>query len=129
MPIYEYRCNACGRRVQLLFRSFSAVGAAQCPHCESTDLHRLPSRVSYVRSDSAYEDLLDDPSNLENVDYDDPRAVAEWARRMGQAAGVDMGSDYDEMLDEIEHGGPGDLPDLDDDLDGPLDYADSLSDL
>lgn len=112
MPIYEYRCNGCGRRVQLLFRSFSAVVDPKCSHCGSADLNRLPSRISHVRSDTAYQNLLDDPSALENVDYENPRAVAEWARRMGDAAGVEMGPDYDEMLHEIEAGE--DFDDLDD---------------
>ena len=105
MPIYEYRCNACRRRVQLFFRSFSAVGAAVCPHCQSPDLGRLPSRISRVRPTASPEGLLDDPSSLDDLDYENPRAMADWARRMGEASGVDLGSDYEEMLEEIEQGG------------------------
>ena len=122
MPIYEYRCAGCRRRVQIFFRSFSSVDQAQCPICQSTDLTRLPSRVSIVRSESSSQDYLADPSNLADVDYEDPRAVAEWAKRMGDAAGLEMGSDYDEMIDQIESGadlgdsfgmGGGDSGDLD----------------
>lgn len=123
MPIYEYRCNRCGKRVQLFFRSFSAVAEATCSHCGATDLDRLPSRIARVQSDSAYADMMDDPSALENVDYENPRAVAEWARRMGEAAGVDMGSDYDQMLDEIEQGADPDAFDDNDDLGGPSDFS------
>ena len=119
MPIYEYRCNSCRRRVQIFFRSFSAVDQAACPQCQSIDLERLPSRVAYVRSESSYEDLLSDPSAFENIDYENPRAVAEWAKKMGDAAGVDMGSDYEEMMEQMEHGegpdfasGPDDEPDF-----------------
>ena len=61
MPIYEYRCNGCGRRVQLFFRSFSAVQSGSCPHCGSTDLARAPSRVAIVRSESARQEILADP--------------------------------------------------------------------
>lgn len=125
MPIYEYRCNGCGRRVQLLFRSFSAVADPKCSHCGSADLNRLPSRVSSVRSDTAYQNLLDDPSALENVDYENPSAVAEWARRMGEAAGVDMGQDYDEMLHEIEQGGGIDDVADDDGFEDASDYSTS----
>ena len=113
MPIYEYRCGACRRRVQIFFRSFSAVAAgASCPHCQSPQLERIPSRVARVRSEADYEDFLTDPSNIENVDYEDPKAMAQWARRMGEAAGVEMDSDYEEMLEAMESGeGPGGLPD------------------
>ena len=57
MPIYEYRCNSCHRRVQLFFRSFSSVGNAVCPHCQSTELGRVPSRVAQIRSDSSKEEM------------------------------------------------------------------------
>jgi hypothetical protein len=74
-----------------------------------------------VRSESSYDDLLSDPSTFENIDYENPRAVAEWAKKMGEAAGVDMGSDYEEMMEQMEHGegpddfgsGPDDEPDFD----------------
>jgi putative FmdB family regulatory protein len=105
MPIYEYRCNGCGRRVQLFFRSFSAVSVPTCPHCQSTDLGRTPSRVAIVRSEDAVLDDLSDPSAFANVDYEDPRAVAEWARRMGEASGADLGDDYDELIDQMASGG------------------------
>ncbi len=104
MPIYEYRCNGCGRRVQLLFRSFSAVEQAACPQCHSTDLQRLPSRISAVHSESSAEDFLSNPSTFENIDYNNPRAVAEWTKKMGEAAGVDMGSDYEEIMEQMERG-------------------------
>jgi len=38
------------------------------------------------------------------VDYEDPRAVAEWAKKMGEASGVELGDEYDEMVDQMAHG-------------------------
>jgi len=110
LPIYEYRCASCRKRVQVFFRSFSAVGSAACPNCQSTELQRVPSRVAQVKSESSYEDFLSDPSNIDNVDYDNPQAMAQWARRMGEAAGVEMDGDYEEMLEQMESGeDPGDF--------------------
>lgn len=107
MPIYEYRCKSCGRRAQLFFRSFSAVSTPVCPHCQSTDLDRLASRVAIVRSESSQMDYFSDPTNFADVDYENPRAMAEWAKRMGEAAGVDMGDDYEQMVEELASGDEG----------------------
>ncbi|HPM66119.1 MAG TPA: zinc ribbon domain-containing protein [Piscinibacter sp.] len=40
MPLYDYRCSACGQQFELLVRS-STVPA--CPHCAATALERLVS--------------------------------------------------------------------------------------
>lgn len=109
MPIYEYRCNACGHRSQIFFRSFASVGEARCPHCASEDVGRIPSRIARVRSESSYQDFLTDPSNFEGIDYEDPRAMADWARKIGQAAGMDTGPEYEEMIEQIEQGTDGDF--------------------
>ena len=104
MPIYEYRCSDCSRKLQLFFRSFRAASDPACPHCGSTNLARLPSRVARVRSESDYLDSFSDPTNLEGVDYNDPRSVADWAKRMGEATGADLGPEYDEMIAQLEQG-------------------------
>lgn len=37
MPIYDYRCNACDRRFELLVRGSTTPS---CPHCGSIDLRK-----------------------------------------------------------------------------------------
>ena len=49
-----------------------------------------------------------DPGNFDGIDYNDPKAVANWARRMGDAAGVDLGPEYEEMVSQIGEGGDAD---------------------
>ena len=105
MPIYDYHCGGCGKRVQVFFRTFAAAESAQCPQCHSSELRRLPSRVAQVRSESSYQDFLSDPSTFDNVDYSDPRAMAQWAQRMGEAAGLDVGDEYADMMEQMESGG------------------------
>lgn len=47
MPVYDVRCNTCGRESALMYKSIAAYaaavedGAVQCPHCHSTALTRL----------------------------------------------------------------------------------------
>jgi putative FmdB family regulatory protein len=103
MPLYEYRCNACGRRVTLL-RSFSDTSTPCCPLCESEELTRLISRVSVLRSEESRLDSLVDPSGLAGLDENDPRSIARWMRKMSDETGEDMGSEFDEMVGRLEAG-------------------------
>jgi putative FmdB family regulatory protein len=103
MPLYEYRCNACRRRVTLL-RSFSDTSTPCCPECQSQDLSRLVSRVSVLKSEESRLDSLADPSSLAGLDENDPRSVARWMRKMSQETGEDMGPEFDEMVGRLEAG-------------------------
>ncbi len=49
MPIYEYRCAACGKRSSSLLPSYSSPDPA-CPHCGKGDMKRLVSTFATVRS-------------------------------------------------------------------------------
>ena len=49
MPIYEYRCAACGKRSSSLLPSYSSPDPA-CPHCGKSELRRLVSTFATVRS-------------------------------------------------------------------------------
>ena len=40
MPLFEYRCRACGRNFEALVRT---ADIPPCPGCASTDLEQLPS--------------------------------------------------------------------------------------
>jgi putative FmdB family regulatory protein len=109
MPIYEYRCTACRKKVTVLTLRVSEAVDARCDRCGSQALERLMSRFALVRSEDARLDDLTDPSSLGDLDERDPKAMARWMRRMGQELGEDAGDDFDEMVDEVEAGG-----DLDD---------------
>lgn len=115
MPIYEYRCDACRRRSSLYYQTFSAAERAEprCEHCGSADVHRLVSRVAILKSEESRLDDLADDSSLADVDENDPRSIAKWARRMGEQLGDDAGDDFREMVDQLE---AGDMPD---DMSGP----------
>jgi putative FmdB family regulatory protein len=49
VPIYEYRCEECGRRSSTLLASYSTPDPA-CPHCGKPGLHRLVSSFATVSS-------------------------------------------------------------------------------
>jgi putative FmdB family regulatory protein len=117
VPIYEYRCSACRRKVTVLTLRVSEAVDPVCEHCGSRDLTRLLSRFAMVRSDDARLDDLTNDSTLDGVDESDPKSVARWMRKMGSELGEDAGEDFDEVVDELEQGGSGD-GDGGDDVDG-----------
>jgi len=49
MPIYEYRCEECGKRSSALLPSFASADPV-CPHCGKPALRRLVSTFATVRS-------------------------------------------------------------------------------
>jgi putative FmdB family regulatory protein len=147
MPIYEYRCEECRRKVSLFFGSFSVAerrnetGEIECPRCGSKKLERLMSRVNMVRGEDALsEDSMPDMDGgegmFDGLEDDDPRSVARWARRMKDSLGgeMDMGPEFDQALARIEAGEDPDkvMEDIDPEVVGGMsgtDGDDALDDL
>lgn len=106
MPIYEYRCNDCRKRVAVYWRSFSEVETARprCPACDGGNLTRLISRVAVLRSEESRLENLADPSSLAGLDENDPKSMARWMRKMSREMGEDLGPEFDEAVDRLEAG-------------------------
>lgn len=100
MPIYEYECHGCRRRVSLLVLVPSRAGAPRCPRCGSHDLARLMSRFATVKSEDDRLEALADPAQYGNIDENDPRSVARFMKKMGREMGEDLGDDLDAAMDE-----------------------------
>ena len=105
MPIYEYRCADCGKRPSIFFKSLAAVEASPtCPLCGGQHLTRLISRTAQVLSEDSRLDRLSE-SDLSDVDENDPKSMARWAKKMGQEMGGDeLGEDFDQVVDEMGDG-------------------------
>ena len=104
MPIYEYRCLDCGRYQSVLVRTYSDPTGLTCPRCQGARLRKLISRFAVLHSDESRLEDLADPSSLGDVDENDPRSVARWARKMGDQMGEDLGDDFRDMVDRLEAG-------------------------
>lgn len=106
MPIYEYRCAGCRRRVSIWWKTFSEAASGQpvCPRCGSFELSRLMSRVAVVRSEESRLDDLADPSAFGDLDENDPRSLAKWMRRMSAETGEPLDGEMGEMVDRLEAG-------------------------
>ena len=100
MPIYEYECSCCNRRVALLILNINNPPALRCPRYGGEHLTRLLSRFARLRSEEERLERLADPSRLGDLDEDDPQSVRRWMKRMGREMGDDLGDDFDPMMEE-----------------------------
>ena len=119
MPIYEYRCNDCGRYQSVFVRTYNNPTDLSCTRCQGPHLRKLVSRFAVLRSDESRLEQLADPSVLGDVDENDPKSVARWARKMGDEVGEDLGDEFHEMVDRLEAGEmPDDVPGADGEFGG-----------
>ena len=68
MPIYEYRCDACGHELEAL-QKISDVSLTHCPECKAENLRRLISRPSFrLKGSGWYEtDFKSDKEKKRNL--------------------------------------------------------------
>ncbi len=67
-------------------------------------MQKLISRVAVMKSEESRLEALADPSMFSDVDENDPRSVARWARKLGEQMGDDVPEDYGEMVEQLESG-------------------------
>src|SRR5215208_6222269 len=121
MPIYEYQCHKCKKRVSVLTLRASEEVHPECDRCGSKKLSRLMSRFATVKSEEARLDALADPSNFSGLDENDPKSMAKLMRKMGKEMGEEFaGENFDQMVNEMESGK---MPDDDGGLDSGGDFG------
>ena len=104
MPIYEYRCQDCGRKLSVFWRNRDQVKTPSCRRCGSTNMHRLISRVRIIRSEESRMDDMADDAMLADIDENDPRSLGRWMRKMSQEMGEELGPEFDEIVGRLEAG-------------------------
>ena len=104
MPIYEYVCLDCGRKFTLFKLNIVEKDEDRCPHCGSTNIKKLVSRVRFVMSEDERLEKLADPSNWSGLDENDPKSIAKFMKKMGNELGEDLGPEFEEVVDRLEKG-------------------------
>jgi putative FmdB family regulatory protein len=100
MPIYEYECHDCRKRVSLLVLRPSVADSPVCPVCGGSALSRLMSRFATVKSEDARLDSLAESSSFGDLDENNPASVARFMKKMGREFGDDLGDDFESAMDE-----------------------------
>ncbi|MCS7254526.1 MAG: zinc ribbon domain-containing protein [Armatimonadota bacterium] len=97
MPLYEYRCEGCGKRFTFLYGVVADNVNPKCPRCGSSQLKKLISRTRRLRGeDEILEGMVD---SIGDIDETDTKAIRKFIRRMGKELGSELGED---ITDELE---------------------------
>jgi putative FmdB family regulatory protein len=100
MPIYEYYCRKCRRKMSFLVLTPSEFQPV-CKFCNSGDVEQLFSRFASPKSEESRIESLADPSSFSGLDENDPGSVARWMKKMGKELGEDFsGEDIDQLAEE-----------------------------
>ena len=102
MPIYEYWCDNCHRTMSSYQQGFHAP-APPCPGCGKGGLKRVLSAFSVGKTHrDVYESILSDRQLTRGMMRNDPRALAEWNRRM--SGGEKSPPEYEEITERMDKG-------------------------
>ena len=104
MPLYEYRCGGCGRKVTLLVRGFKRPTDCGCPNCGSADLKRVFSTFRMAKTDKdVYEDILGDNRLVQGMMANNPKALVDWNNRMSRGD-TTVAPEYEDMMGKMSAG-------------------------
>jgi putative FmdB family regulatory protein len=106
MPDYDFRCKECHTAFTLTYATYAEHDQAIpiCPKCGSDSLSHVIQRVAMLTGEESRMERLADPSRFAGLDDNDPRSVAHLMREMAGESGVDMGAEFNEVVDRLDAG-------------------------
>jgi len=117
MPVYEFYCTDCHAIFNFLSRRVNTDKKPSCPRCHKTGLKKQVSPFAISRNLQEQTEGLPDldetrmeqammalAGEMENMDEDDPKAMANFMRRLSSMTGMDLGDGAEEALSRLEAG-------------------------
>jgi len=111
MPLYEYQCNVCGKIITALILKSEEENTVACDRCRSCQVSRILSPCTTHKTEAQRIDELNAGSRKDDRFYKDERNVGLWAQKRAKELGVDLGSGFNEKLEQARSGR---MPDLND---------------
>lgn len=113
MPIYEYICGTCNKKVTVLLRMASAEPL--CPLCGNSGLTRIISNFAIHKSINTIYEESGAPGGAISADYyKDPRNIGKSLEKRLRDSNVEMPPEIERTIAEAREGNlPGSLKDLD----------------
>ena len=105
MPIYEYRCQDCGRVTSFFVRSIGSEVTAVCSHCGSSDMARRMSSFAMGKTvASVHEQFAPGSEHRSPEYYQDPRNIGRNVESAFEKFGVDMPQSVRDNIDAARSG-------------------------
>ena len=104
MPNYDYRCQNCGARFTLSYKTYAEhdVATPCCPQCDSAALSRLITGVTISRPSRDYT-RMSEREMLSVLDSGDSRQVGTMFQQVGATA-PELGDVYQETTERLLRG-------------------------
>jgi putative FmdB family regulatory protein len=100
LPVYEYRCDGCGQRVEILV--MSPEKEIRCPNCQGSSLQRLMSSFACHRSEADRLAAIDTSRPQGNDYYRDERNIGLWAKKRLKELGQEPGPEFEGMIEKAK---------------------------
>jgi len=105
MPIYEFVCQNCHKRLSFLVRDISAPFTPKCSSCGNTNLSRVISGFAYHKSLKTVWEESDDPTMHPSEDYyKDPRNIGRWVEKKFEDMGQELPPQIQEKIQSTREG-------------------------
>jgi putative FmdB family regulatory protein len=105
VPIYEFICQNCHRRLSFLVRDIFAPFAPKCSSCGSTNLSRAVSGFAYHKPLKTVWEESGKPTMHPGEDYyKDPRNIGRWVEKKFQDMGQELPSQIQEKIQAAREG-------------------------
>src|SRR5579875_758468 len=104
MPIYEYECAVCGFTASHVVLGSEQLEHPHCPDCGTVETRRIMSSFAVVESEAARLENFDTRKPRDESFYRDARNVGLWAKKRARELGVDLGSKFDETVEQARSG-------------------------
>ena len=107
MPIYEFRCDSCGKTSSFFTRSINAEFDPSCNHCQSRDIHQCMSSFAKGRTTQSIHRQHLSPNTRSLDNYSDPRNIGRHVEDSFKQFGVNIPESVRNTIDAAREG---DLP-------------------
>jgi len=107
MPVYDFRCEKCGKRSALIYKTYAAYDEAvpTCPNCGSKQMTRWITRVGVAKSfGTRFGDAETDDTALDALADADPTLMGRYLREMSDSTGEDLGDEFNDVVGRLQRG-------------------------
>ncbi len=104
MPVYEFHCNGCQRRLSIFTKSIANPPSLECSYCGSKELSRVISSFAYHKSEQDRLEELGPPQSNRDHDYfGDPRNIGRWTeQRLREMEPSMQGEEFRDVFAEAQ---------------------------